>query len=86
MRLFTAILLTFITNFPASAASLDALSQRDMLGGLKQSLTQSATVAVSKLGQENGFLGNDKVRIPLPESLAKIEGLLRNLGDRKSVV
>ena len=80
MRLFTAILLAFITIFPASAGSLDALSQRDMIGGLKQSLTQSATVAVSKLGQENGFLNSDKVRIPLPESLAKIEGLLRNLG------
>ena len=83
MRLIPVILFSFITILtilPASAASLDGLSQRDMLGGLKQSLTQSATVAVSKLGQENGFLGNDKVRIPLPESLAKIEGLLRNLG------
>ena len=36
--------------------------------------------AVASLAKENGFLGNDKVRIPLPASLQKAEGLMRQVG------
>jgi hypothetical protein len=38
---------------------------------------------VAKLGVENGFLSNPKVKIPLPPALQKIEGALRYTGMRK---
>ena len=52
---------------------------------MKDALTQGSTVAVTKLGAENGFLGNDKVRIPLPDALKCVEGMLRRLGMQKQV-
>lgn len=62
------------------AAGLDALSNGDVSAGLKEGLIKSAGVAVSQLGAADGFLGNDKVKIPLPDSLKKAEGLLRTFG------
>ena len=32
------------------------------------------------MAKENGYLGNDKVRIPLPENLQKVASLLRTVG------
>ena len=64
----------------AHALSLDQLTNKDTLDGLKEALTQGAGKAVSTLGQADGFLGNPKVRIPLPENLRKAEGLMRTLG------
>ncbi len=45
--------------------------------GLKDALTQGSVAAVSKLGVENGFLGNDRVKIPLPDALQRVAGGLR---------
>lgn len=41
---------------------------------------QGAEFAVSSLGQSNGFLGNSKVKIPLPGYLQKAESGLRMFG------
>ncbi|HEX5337441.1 MAG TPA: DUF4197 domain-containing protein [Gallionella sp.] len=71
---------------PASSAAgksgvgLDSFSNKDQIGSLKQALTQGAETAVANLAKENGYLGNDKVRIPLPDSLQKIDGALRKFG------
>ena len=64
----------------ASALDLSSFSNKDQVGSLKQALTQVAETAVKNLAKENGYLGNDKVRIPLPENLQKMEGLLRKFG------
>jgi hypothetical protein len=32
---------------------------------------------VDLLGKKDGFLGNPKVKIPLPESVQKVEGVMR---------
>lgn len=64
----------------ASAVDLSSFSNKDQVASLKQALTQSAETAVKNLSKENGYLGNDKVRIPLPESLKKVEGLMRTFG------
>jgi len=64
----------------ASALDLSSFSNKDQVGSLKQALTQSAETAVKNLAKENGYLGNEKVRIPLPESLQKVDGLLRKFG------
>lgn len=67
-------------NAPASTTGLASFSNQDQVGSLKQALTQGAEVAVASLSKENGFLGNEKVRIPLPESLKKADSLLRKFG------
>ena len=64
----------------ASPSALANFSNADQVGGLKQALTQGAETAVASLSKENGFLGNDKVRIPLPGSLQKAGDLMHTLG------
>ncbi|MHB1331497.1 MAG: DUF4197 domain-containing protein [Sulfuriferula sp.] len=67
-------------NTSASAAGLANFSNKDQVTSLKQALTQGAETAVSELAKQNGYLGNDKVRIPLPENLQKIAGLMQTVG------
>lgn len=67
---------------PALAADL---SQADAASGLRAALERGAAAAVSLLGQEDGFLGNPKVRIPLPGFLESAAKLLRFTGQEKRV-
>jgi hypothetical protein len=67
-------------NTAANPSALSGFSNRDQVGGLKQALTQGAETAVANLSKENDFLGNDKVRIPLPDSLQKAASLMQNIG------
>lgn len=67
----------------AQAAGLADISNKDAAAGLKQALTKGAQVAVAALGKQDGFLGNERVRIPLPESLQRVEGMMRTLGRGK---
>jgi len=64
----------------AHALSLADLSQGEASKGLKAALEQGARVAVAQLGKPDGFLGNEKVRIPLPGYLDEAASLLRTLG------
>jgi hypothetical protein len=75
-----ALILLLTTSIPAFAAGLSDISNGDAVAGLKDALTQGASVAVGKLGVENGFLGNEKVKIPLPDALRRVESGLRMLG------
>ncbi len=80
MRAVAAFFLALFVPAFAWAVSLSDFSDRQAGDGLRQTLTQSATQAVASLGKQDGFLANPKVKIPLPENLAKVEGLLRTLG------
>ncbi len=60
--------------------TLDELSQSEAVRGLKAALDRGARNAVAKLGQVNGFLGNDAVRIPLPPQLRDAQSWLRRFG------
>lgn len=84
MRIF-GFLAAFVISFAATAAELSQLSDRQVATGLKEALSQSSVAAVTKLGRENGFLGNEKVRIPLPEPLRSAEGVLRTFGQGERV-
>jgi len=64
----------------AQAIGLSDLSNGDAVAGLKAALDKGAQAAVQQLGTPDGFYGNPKFKIPLPESLQKIEGGLRALG------
>lgn len=80
MRPFIFSLLLFITSLNAQAINLNDLSNRDVVAGLKEALNKGATNAVGKLGKADGFFGNDRVKIPLPESLQKADHTLRGFG------
>lgn len=64
----------------AQAITLADLSNADAAKGLKTALEKGALSAVALLGATDGFLGNEKVRIPLPGYLNDAVGLLRTLG------
>jgi hypothetical protein len=59
------------------------LSQTDVAAGLKEALEKGVGYAVDNLGKADGFLGNDKVKIPMPENLRKVDQVLRQLGQDK---
>ena len=85
MRTIIVIFAWFLVSMPAFAAGIEALSEDDAADGLKQALTQGVNVAVDSLGVANGFLDNPKVKIPLPGTLQKVEGVMRTLGASKHV-
>lgn len=65
---------------PLFAADLSSLSNQETGKGLKEALVQGTGYAVGKLSATDGFLGNPKVRIPLPPALEKAEKVLRTMG------
>ncbi len=65
--------------------SAAAVSDSEIAGGLKEALSKGLKSAVDNLGRENGFLGDAKVKIPLPGSLQKLEKGLRVAGQGKAV-
>jgi hypothetical protein len=80
MRRILAALWALTFALHAHALSLDDLSNKDAAGGLKQALNQGAAAAVARLGKTDGFLGDPKVKIPLPEGLRQAEKLMRTMG------
>lgn len=65
---------------PATAAPTGTQpTDGEMIAGLKEALNKGTQFAVDNLGKDGGFLNNDKVRIPMPSSLAWIEKTLRTL-------
>lgn len=79
----TSLLLATWQN--AHALSIADLTDQEASQGLKAALEKGAASAVSLLSQPNGFLGNDKVRIPLPGYLNDAAKLLKTLGQGKRV-
>lgn len=69
----------------AAAPGAWALSESDAASGIRTALERGALAAVGLLGKENGFLGDERVRIPLPEKLEEVAKLLRAAGQGKRV-
>lgn len=67
----------------SSAVFASDISSADASSGLKETLTRGAEIAVDQLGKPNGFLGDARVKIPLPDSVRKGEKLMRTLGAGK---
>jgi len=67
----------------AGAAGIADLTNSDATNGLKQALNEGSIAAVAKLGAENGFFGNPKVKIPLPPAMQRVESAMRLAGMRK---
>jgi hypothetical protein len=77
--------IVFGLAFSTQAATLgvDDLSSTDTASGLRETLSRGAEMAVSQLGKPNGFMGDARVKIPLPESLRTAEKMMRKLGMKK---
>jgi hypothetical protein len=63
-----------------ATATTGALSQDEMVAGLREALQQGTRFAVNQLGRKDGFLGDARVRIPMPDSLQWAEKSLRTVG------
>ena len=82
---------SYVSNSaPASAsgsgnasAALNALSSDQLVGGLKQALSNGVQHAVGQLGHDGGFLTNLNVKIQMPDKLQVVEKTLRSLKQDK---
>ena len=70
---------------PVRALTLADLTGADASAGVKTALERGAVAAVGLLGRTDGFLGNPKVRIPLPGYLDDAAKLMRTLGQGRRV-
>ncbi len=71
------------TNQTGTAGSVVTLSEQQVVQGLKEALGKGLQQAVTRLGQNGGFLTNSSVRIPFPEKLRTVEKTLRTLKQDK---
>ncbi|CDG81083.1 DUF4197 domain-containing protein [Janthinobacterium agaricidamnosum] len=76
----TALICAIVCTPLALAGTLDAISNQEASSGLKAALDAGSAAAVAKLGVENGFLNNDKVKIKLPSILEQARPLLKMTG------
>ena len=80
---FAAIVFALLVSAQATAQGVADLSNKETSSGLKEALSRGAEMAVSQLGKPNGFMGDARVKIPLPESLQGAEKMMRKLGMKK---
>lgn len=80
MRYLLLSLTMLLFTSQVNAVELADLTNKEATGGLKDALIQSAGSAVGKLGVTDGFFKNPKVKIPLPDSLKKVEKGMRMFG------
>lgn len=64
----------------AASAQLEDITGREAIGALKTALDRGSRAAVEQLGRENGFLGDARVKIALPDSLRRAEKNMRRFG------
>ena len=57
-----------------------ALTRAEIDAGLRQALEVGATNVSSQLGAQDGFFGDDRIRIPLPGRLGEVQNELQKVG------
>lgn len=77
LGVFAAVVMAWLA--PAMG-QLERITEKEAVSGLKAALEKGSQAAVTALGRADGFLGNPKVKIPLPESLTRAESLMRRVG------
>ena len=65
---------------PTTGSTSSALSETDIISGLKEALTIGSTKASDQLNQLDGFNKNTLVRIPFPEDAQRVATQLRKMG------
>ena len=71
------------TNAASNTGGVNSLSNAEANRGLKEALIQGVGKAVASLGAADGFFGNSAVKIPLPDSLKKIQKGMKFMGMSK---
>ena len=84
-RRFTNALLATAGWLVASGSRAVGVSDADAASGIRVALERGAGAAVDLLGRKDGFLGNPKVKIPLPGYLKDAAKLARLTGQQKQV-
>jgi len=79
------ILATYQQAQALSISDLSGVTNAEAGSGLKAALEKGAVAAITLLGKPDGFLGNPKVRIPLPGYLEDASKLLKNFGQGKRI-
>lgn len=69
----------------ANAANVNGLSQWQAVVALRITLDKATEAAVQQLGQENGFMNNAQVHLPLPAGLDDNKHLLKMIGMGKEL-
>ncbi len=67
-------------QLPADSNTTMPLTETDIANGLCSALEKGVRKEVTKLALDNGFYGNEVVRILLPDELQKVERTLRKVG------
>jgi hypothetical protein len=61
-----------------------SLTDSEIVNGLKEALSKGTRSAINNLGRHDGFFKNPRVKIPMPESLEKVEKTLRKFKQDKT--
>ena len=80
LRFLSTLLACIFFTAHANALDVNDLTNTETSKGLKAALIQGAEKAVGELSKTDGFLGNNEVKIPLPDALKKTEKAMRMLG------
>lgn len=75
MSMFKLFAIFFISTF-----TLFAQEESTVADGLKEALKIGIEKAVTQVGAENGYLGDDLIRIPIPEKMEKVTKFLKKIG------
>jgi hypothetical protein len=65
--------------------SNDNITQDEAGGGLKDALSQGIVTGIGILSKEDGFFGNDLVKIPWPSEAQKVKDAMLKLGMQQQV-
>lgn len=63
-----------------AATTNGALSNDEVVGGLKEALQQGINRGADSASRENGFFLNPKIKIPFPPEVQRVESTLRSVG------
>ncbi|MEK9629055.1 MAG: DUF4197 domain-containing protein, partial [Nitrospinota bacterium] len=94
MKRFCILAIFFLQTLPAHAGIFDSimetiqkpaptesnLSTESIVSGLKEALTVGTQNAIGSLAQENGYLNNKEITIPMPPAISNISETLKRAG------
>jgi hypothetical protein len=70
----------FLKSAQEALGVSDSISDSEIVEGLKEALEVGTANAVKLVAKENGYYKNPNIKIPLPESVQKVEKMLRGAG------
>ena len=75
----------FLKGDTAESVADAALSNSEIVAGLKEALAKGVETSINTLGRTDGFLSDELVRIAVPDSLKSIEQIARQAGQGQYV-